>query len=179
VTLLPLLLLAPRRHEEAPWQRALSIAHIAVLNAFNVATIVLLFIFELSHAHHKVLTGEQLLLAAVQIWLTNVLVYALWFWELDGRGPAVRRQMNMLEDVPRCDFLFPQMTLPAETRARIAWHPQFADYAFLAFTNATAFSPTDTYPLTRLAKTLMTGEALTSLVTIAIIAGRAVNILGS
>jgi hypothetical protein len=115
----------------------------------------------------------------VQIWLTNVIVYALWFWEIDARGPEVRVHLAMDQEIRRADFLFPQMTVQPELRERIRWKPLFLDYVFLSFTNATAFSPTDTFPLTRFAKVLMMAEALTSLVTIAIIAGRAVNILGT
>jgi hypothetical protein len=177
--LVPLMLLSPRRHQEAAWQRIASIAHIAVLNAFNVATIVSLFFWQLSSHSHKQLSGEQLLLAAVQIWLTNVIVYALWFWEIDGRGPDVRLHAAVEREPLRADFLFPQMALQPDLRDRMAWKPRFLDYVFLSFTNATAFSPTDTFPLSRFAKVLMMAEAMTSLVTIAIIAGRAVNILGS
>ncbi|HEY9180968.1 MAG TPA: hypothetical protein VIO32_09630 [Candidatus Baltobacteraceae bacterium] len=179
VILVPLMIVAPHRHEEASWQRWLSIAHIAVLNAFNVATIVLLFFWQLSSHHQRHLTGEDLLVAAVQIWLTNVIVYALWFWEVDGHGPDARRHMTFEQEPGRADFLFPQMSLQPDIRKRIEWKPMFIDYVFLSFTNATAFSPTDTFPLSRFAKVLMMAQALTSLVTIAIIAGRAINILGS
>lgn len=179
VLLVPLMLISPHRHQEAPWQRFLSIVHIAVLNAFNVATIVLLFSWQTSQHPSKHLNGDQLLLAAVQIWLTNVIVYALWFWEVDGRGPDVRRHATVVRQVRRSDFLFPQMALQPDVQQALMWKPAFLDYVFLSFTNATAFSPTDTFPLSRLAKMLMMAEALTSLVTIAIIAGRAVNILGS
>jgi hypothetical protein len=176
--LVPLMLLAPHRHQEASWQRWASIAHIAVLNAFNVATIVLLFAWQLSEHRHP-LSGQQLLLAAVQIWLTNVIVYALWFWEIDGRGPDARLHVSFEREPVHADFLFPQMALQPDLRERMQWKPRFLDYVFLSFTNATAFSPTDTFPLTQFGKVLMMAEALTSLVTIAIIAGRAVNILGS
>lgn len=179
VILVPLMVISPRRHQEVSWQRWLSIAHIAVLNGFNIATIVLLFIWQLSEHHGRHLSGEQLLQAAVQIWLMNVIVYALWFWEIDAHGPEVRVHTTMDQELRRADFLFPQMSLQPEIRQRINWKPLFLDYVFLSFTNATAFSPTDTFPLTRFAKVLMMAEALTSLVTIAIIAGRAVNILGT
>ena len=179
VILVPLMIISPHRHQEAAWQRWLSIAHIAVLNAFNVMTIVLLFFWQLSAHHGKRFTGEDLLLAAVEIWLTNVIVYALWFWEIDGHGPDVRLHTTFDQEPRRADFLFPQMSLQPDIRARIKWKPMFLDYVFLSFTNATAFSPTDTFPLTRFAKVLMMAQALTSLVTIAIIAGRAINILGT
>jgi hypothetical protein len=179
VILIPLMILSPRRHEEAAWQRWMSIVNVALLNAFNIATIVLLFMWQFSVHHRKSISGEDLLLAAVQIWLTNIIVYALWFWEIDGHGPDARAHMDFTRDIRRSDFLFPQMALQPDIREQLNWKPAFWDYVFLAFTNATAFSPTDTFPLTRFAKVLMTAEALTSLVTIAIIAGRAINILGS
>lgn len=178
-TLMPLMILAPRRHMETPWQRWLSIAHIALLNAFNVATIVLLFVWQLSAHFHKNISGQNLLLAAVEIWLTNVIVYALWFWEVDGGGPDARTHVAGEGQALGGDFLFPQMMLSPQVQERLDWRPRFLDYVFLSFTNATAFSPTDTFPLTRFAKMLMMAEAMTSLITIAIIAGRAVNILGS
>lgn len=177
--LVPLMLVSPHRHQEVAWQRWLSIGHIAILNGFNVTTIVLLFGWQISEHHHKALSGEQLLLAAVQIWLTNIIVYALWFWEIDAHGPEVRVHTPFDQEIRRADFLFPQMALQPDLRERLKWKPLFLDYVFLSFTNATAFSPTDTFPITRFAKVLMMAEALTSLVTIAIIAGRAVNILGT
>jgi len=176
--LIPLLILAPRRHQESDWQRMASIAHIAVLGLFNIATIALLLVHELSVQHHKAFSGEQLLLAAIQIWLTNILVYALWFWEIDGRGPKARCHESFIDNPQNADFLFSQSLLDPQLRGKTVWRSRFLDYLFLAFTNATAFSPTDTFPLTPLAKTLMMAEALTSLVTIAVIAGRAINILG-
>jgi hypothetical protein len=177
--LAPLMVLAPRRNDEANWQRMASIIHIALLSIFNLATVVLLFVWQLSVHHHRFISGEVLLRAGAAIWFTNVIVYALWFWELDAQGPRRREHIRFEEQPQRCDFLFPQMTLQPDIRARLRWKPRFLDYLFVSFTNAAAFSPTDTLPLTRLAKTLMIAEALVSLVTIALIAGRAVNILGT
>jgi len=177
-TLGPLLVLKPKRHEEAPWQRGLSILSIAFLNAFNIATIVLLCIWQFSAHYRRPISGEALLLAAVEIWFTNVIVYALWYWEFDGNGPDTRLHTPLERELQRSDFLFPQMTLEPDLRERLRWKPRFVDYLFLAFTNATAFSPADTFPLTHRAKVLMMGESLASLVTIAIIAGRAVGMIG-
>lgn len=116
--------------------------------------------------------GTTLLLDALNIWFTNVIVFALWFWNLDRSGPALRG----LHKQAVADFLFPQMTLdPARWDARFS--PGFVDYLFLSFTNATAFSPTDTMPLSQRAKLLMMAEASISLLTIALVAARAVNIL--
>jgi hypothetical protein len=177
--LVPLLILAPHRHRENERARFASIAHIAILSVFNVATIALFLVQLLTTHHHRIFTGEQLLVAAVQIWLTNMLVYALWFWEIDGGGPSARCHQSFVDNPELGDFMFSQSLLDPELRAKLNWRPRFLDYLFLAFTNATAFSPTDTFPLTSLGKVLMMAEALTSLVTIAIVAGRAINILGS
>ncbi len=179
VILIPLIVISPRRHHESPLHRGMSIFTVVLLNVFNVGTVVTLLLQIVSVHHRKPIGGEQLLLAAVEIWLTNVIVYALWFWEIDGHGPDVRPRTQNEQEVRRADFLFPQMALTPEVREHYPWRPGFLDYVFLSFTNATAFSPTDTFPLTGIAKVMMMAEALTSLVTIAVVAGRAINIMGS
>jgi uncharacterized membrane protein len=115
--------------------------------------------------------GRSLVYASVPIWITNVLVFALWFWELDRGGPAARLRRDHREP----DFLFPQMSLPQA--AERGWSPKFLDYLYTSFTNATAFSPTDTMPLTSWAKLLMMLQSFASLVTVALVVSRAVNIL--
>ncbi|WP_046868028.1 hypothetical protein [Microvirga massiliensis] len=115
--------------------------------------------------------GTTLLIDALNIWVTNVIIFALWFWNIDRGGPP--RIGFAKTDI--ADFLFPQMTL--STRGAANWVPGFVDYLFLSFTNATAFSPTDTMPLTGRAKILMMVEAIVSLLTVALVAARAVNIL--
>jgi hypothetical protein len=168
--LVPLSIIAPRRtYDEAKWRRIAAIALIAIINAANVASLVFLVKFLIS-AGGKV-TGVQLLLSSTEIWLTNVLVFALWYWELDRGGPKHR----LIASTRGADFLFPQMVTPACATAN--WMPHFVDYFYLAFTNATAFSPTDTMPLTPIAKMLMAVQSLASLLTIALVAARAVNIL--
>jgi hypothetical protein len=120
-------------------------------------------------------TGQTMLLDAVNIWATNVVVFALWFWALDRGGPAARG----LVQEQQSDFLFTQQQTMIVDRARfVNWSPGFVDYFFLAFTNSTAFSPADTFPLTIRAKLLMMAEAAISLATIAVVASRAVGILG-
>ena len=105
------------------------------------------------------------------IWLTNFLIFALWYWELDRGGPGKRAAGH--DAAP--DFLFPQMSDDRiEPRD---WRPQFIDYLYVSLTNATAFSPTDTMPLSRMAKTIMGVQAIVSLVTLGLIISRAVNIL--
>ena len=119
----------------------------------------------------KAENGRTLLLDAVIIWMINIIVFALWFWGVDGGGPAVRHAQNR----PYFEFLFPQATINKD--APVAFSPGFIDYLFLSFTNATAFSPTDTMPLSQRAKLLMMAEAMISLLTIAFVAARAVGIL--
>jgi len=104
------------------------------------------------------------------IWLTNVIVFALWYWEFDRGGPAARASAR--KKLP--DFVFTQMTAP-ELASR-DWEPAFLDYLYLSFTNATAFSPTDTLPLSRWAKLTMMFQSGISLVTVALVVARAVNI---
>jgi hypothetical protein len=114
-------------------------------------------------------SGQSLLLDAINIWGTNVIAFALWYWNIDRGGPASQGITMVEED----DFLFPQMTLP-ECKE---WTPGFTDYLYLSFTNASAFSPTDTMPLSERAKLLMMAESAISLLTLALVAARAVNIL--
>lgn len=178
VILVPLMVFKPRRHAESTSQRLASISIIGLLGAFNIGTIVTLFVQQFSHHFRKAVSGEDLLRAAVEIWLMNVIVYALWFWEVDGYGPDARLHADFDAKPRHADFLFPQMALDPEMRKRLKWRPQFVDYLFLAFTNATAFSPADTFPLTQLAKVLMMAESLGSLVTIVFIASRAISLFG-
>lgn len=112
-----------------------------------------------------------LLRAAALLWCANVLIFGLWYWQIDGGGPVKRHSAGH----QAADFMFPQQADGNPT----AWGPRFPDYLFLAFTAATALSPADTYPLTRTAKMLMLVEALLSMLIIVLLAGRAVNILGS
>ena len=120
-------------------------------------------------------TGQKagpLLITGAAIWLTNVVAFALWYWEFDRGGP-VSRALNLKDRYP--DFQYPQMTLPPEI-VPPDWEPGFLDYLYLAFTNATAFSPTDVMPLSRWAKAAMTVQSVISLVTVALVVSRAVNI---
>jgi hypothetical protein len=117
-------------------------------------------------------SGQTLLLDAINIWATNVIIFALWFWALDRGGPAGQ----LLGSGRGNDFLFTQQQT-GEPKRFPGWSPGFIDYLFLAFTNATAFSPADTFPLTVRAKLLMMAESAISLATIALVASRAVGIL--
>ncbi|WP_245771751.1 hypothetical protein [Actinacidiphila guanduensis] len=118
------------------------------------------------------LTAGALLVAGGEIWLINVVIFALAYWEWDRGGPAARAFAE--RDVP--DFLFVQMQEPE--LAPPHWEPEFLDYFYLSFTNSTAFSPTDVMPVTRPAKALMLAQSAVSLTTVVLVVARAVNILG-
>jgi hypothetical protein len=118
-------------------------------------------------------TPTHLLISGGLIWLTNVIVFGLWYWELDRGGP-VARALNT-KQYP--DFQFVQMVSPP-VMVPPDWEPHFVDYLYLAFTNAAAFSPTDVMPLSRWAKMAMTAQSAISIVTVALVVSRAVNILG-
>ncbi len=105
------------------------------------------------------------------IYLTNIIVFALWYWEWDRGGPVARAQGGR----PYPDLMFPQMV--NLTLAPPDWRPTFLDYLYLSFTNATAFSPTDVMPLSRWAKMLMLLQSAVALITVALVIARAVNIL--
>ncbi len=120
---------------------------------------------------------QALLRSATALWITNILVFAGWYWRLDAGGPHARELRRTHEDGA---FLFPQMTLDAETKKVMGeghWSPNFVDYLFLAFNVSTAFSPTDSPVLSRWAKVLMMTQSLISLTTVVLLAARAVNIL--
>ncbi len=122
------------------------------------------------------LAPRQLLSVAAVLWTSNVLVFASWYWRLDAGGPHARDLRNAHTEGA---FLFPQMTIESMKTPEGArgWSPGFVDYLFLAFNSSTAFSPTDVPVLSRWAKGLMMVQAGISLVTIALLAARAVNIL--
>lgn len=170
---------ARKASTDAQWQavdhyrrmvRRLALILTAVVTLMNFGALARLIAAILSgHAG----TGQTLLLDAVNIWVTNVVVFALWFWGIDRGGPA-----RDLAQGWQSDFLFTQQQAAMTEAAQFAnWSPGFVDYLFLAFTNATAFSPADTFPLTARAKLLMMAESAISLTTIAIVASRAVGIL--
>jgi hypothetical protein len=165
----PLLITNPRRiTRQSKASRFLGLLLIAVINAANFTSIGLLVHGLL---HGLKIDGRSLILAAIGIYVTNVLVFALWYWELDGGGPVAR----VLPEARLRDFQFPQMTMPELAQS---WSPTFIDYLYLSFTDSTAFSPTDAMPLTPWAKLLMLAEATASLVTVVIVASRAVGVLG-
>jgi hypothetical protein len=119
----------------------------------------------------------ELLGSAAALWLTNIVVFALWYWRLDAGGPNAREQRGAHVDGA---FLFPQMTLNAQAKKEMGeqnWSPGFVDYLFVAFNTSTAFSPTDCPVLSRWAKVLMMIQSLIAFSTVILLAARAVNIL--
>ncbi len=153
---------------EHPRRRRVALAMIAIVSLANAYSLVALCKYML---HHHVHEGDRLLVSGVAIWLTNFLIFALYYWELDRGGPGKRASGTDLAP----DFLFPQMT--DDTIEPRDWRPKFFDYLYVSLTNAAAFSPTDTMPLTTMAKAIMGAQSLVSLVTIGVIVSRAVNIL--
>jgi uncharacterized membrane protein len=119
----------------------------------------------------QVKDAKSLLITGGSIWLTNVVVFALWYWEFDRGGPGARAAAS--KQIP--DFMFPQMSDP--NLAAPHWATSFFDYLYISFTNSSAFSPTDVLPLTRWAKALMLVQSVTSLIVVALVVARAVNIL--
>jgi hypothetical protein len=178
--LVPLSIFVPRRHRETRRTRIWSILLIAIVNFFNLVS-VLLLVTDLFHPTKGPHAPGILLRIGSQIWATNILVFALWFWELDGDGPDARAHATTATEIQNADFLFPQMQMQIAgaggrpTCIDPLWKPQFIDYLYLAFTNSTAFSPTDTMPLSRWAKVLMTIEAVIALITVVIVVARAIN----
>jgi uncharacterized membrane protein len=164
--LVPLALTTPHRiADEGMRVRHVTVGLIATIGAANAVALSLLVHYLLAGGRAS---GGDLLLSAITIWLTNVLVFALWYWELDAGGPAARAAR-----AGPGDFRFPQ-----QVAGTTGWSPGFVDYLYLSFTNATAFSPTDTVPLSGWAKLLMMVQALVSLLTLVLVAAHAVNVLG-
>ena len=153
--------------------RSLSLMLAAILSLANGWSVVRLAI-DITQGN-KGQTAGQLLITGGVIWLTNVIVFGLWYWEFDRGGP-VARALNIKNRLP--DFQFVQMVSPPEM-VPPDWEPLFIDYLYLAFTNAAAFSPTDVMPLSRWAKAAMTVQSIISIVTVALLVSRAVNILPS
>ena len=162
-------ILEPRKvnsHSGLP--RNLSLGLAAAMSAANLFSIFRLINELLSG---QVRDAKSLLITGGAIWITNVIVFALWYWEFDRGGPGARAAAK--KSVP--DFLFPQMSDP--NLAAPHWSSSFFDYLYISFTNSSAFSATDVLPLTRWAKALMLFQSVTSLIVVALVVARAVNIL--
>jgi hypothetical protein len=145
-----------------------------IVSTIALASSLILLILRLPQHIDK---PEELLQAAAELWLSNILLFASWYWRLDGGGPNERDRRHTHQAGA---FLFPQMTLSEELRKTLGqhpWNPGFVDYLFLAFNTSTAFSPTDVPVLTRWAKVMMIIQSSISLASLALVAARAVNIL--
>jgi uncharacterized membrane protein len=154
--------------DEHPRRRRVALGLTAIVTAANIYSLGALTHFLLRHGTPN---GHELIISGVLIWLTNFLIFGLWYWEMDRGGPGKRAAGH---DGPP-DFLFVQMN--DDRIEPVDWRPRFIDYLYVSLTNATAFSPTDTMPLSPAAKSTMGVQSLVSLVTIGLIVSRAVNIL--
>jgi hypothetical protein len=166
VLLIPIIFSYHRGHYNVA--RILTFAATAVITLAMIASLALLIKGIPKHLDPP----ETLLRSAISLWITNVIVFALWYWKLDAGGPLGRDKARGDFD---SSFLFPQMLLREEPVE--VWSPQFLDYLFLAFNTSTAFSPTDTAVLSRWAKIGMMLQSIISLMIVALLAARAVNIL--
>jgi uncharacterized membrane protein len=169
VLLIGLFVVTPNQVEdEHPRRRRIALGLTAFVSAANIFSLGALTHFLLNHT---VSNGRALIISGVLIWLTNFLIFGLWYWELDRGGPGLRAAGH--DRAP--DFLFPQMSDDhIEPRD---WRPKFIDYLYVSLTNNTAFSPTDTMPLTPMPKVIMGVQSVVSLLTIGLVVSRAVNIL--
>jgi hypothetical protein len=154
--------------ERHDWRRRLAFTGLGTTTLLVAASAVLL----VQQLLTAVIEPSSLLFGAAAIWVANCVVFAVWYWEIDGGGPAKRRRDGHVSS----DFLFPQLQIGDGTSSG-GWWPGFIDYLFVAWNASTAFSPTDTLILTRRAKVLMMIQSLMSLVTIAVLAARAINTL--
>jgi len=168
---LPLAPLSARRHrhpDEAPWIRRVVLALISIVTVANVTSVALLVHRLLSS---NVSQGTQLIYSAVAIWLTNVIIYGVWFWEIDRGGP--HKRAGAVDLWP--DIQFPQMENPDLVPKD--WRPHFFDYLYTSFANGTSFAPADAMPLSLRLKVLFATESAVSLVAIVVVGARAINIL--
>jgi hypothetical protein len=159
-------------HRENAWASYGVLGALAIGLLYGVVALVVGLI-------QKTENATELLTSATVLWATNVIVFASWYWRLDGGGPNERERRDAHT---RGAFLFPQMTItPPSSDVTLAeeegWRPSFVDYLFLAFNTSTAFSPTDVPPLSPVAKMAMMLQSVISLTTVVVLAGRAVNIL--
>lgn len=145
--------------------RWLPIGALLVITAALTASAAFLVRALLDHS----LDATTLLLDGVLLWASNIVTFALWYWEVDGGGPANRHATGC----GSTDFAFPQKVLGGEDVA--SWTPDFVDYVFLAFNTNTAFSPTDTMVLGRRAKVMMMYQSVVSLTTVVVLVARAIN----
>ena len=170
VLLFALIVVAPARAtQHAIGLRRFALTVIAIVSLANSVSLGLLVHYLINGGH---VGGHRLILSGAVLWATNVLLFAIWYWEMDRGGPAMR----FIHPDALPDLQFPQMENPQLAPA--GWRPGFVDYLYTSLTNATAFSPTDTMPLTQSTKMVMGIQSITALLTVGLVIARAVNILG-
>ncbi|WP_291052610.1 hypothetical protein [Herbiconiux sp.] len=179
--LVAVIIINPHRMvRQTAWSRRLGVILVLVIGATNQIILVFLVYLLVSNTED----GPTLLLAALQVWLTNVIGFALLYWELDRGGPVVRTQRSR-DALPPADFRFPQdedhdasPEVAAHSSKSSNWLPGFVDYFYFSLSNSMAFSPTDTMPLTHRSKLLMGLEAFAGFVLLALVIARGVSLLG-
>ena len=169
VVLIVLLLVVPLAELSPGRARNAGIVLLGLLIASDAVAVGVL-LAALAGSSQSDLSAGDLLAHGVVVWLTNIITFALLFWQLDEGGPRLRAERERGDP----DFEFPQ-----DARPRTDWYPRLSDYLYVAFTNAIAVSPTDTMPLTRRAKGLMAVESLISYAVVILVVARAVNVLGT
>ena len=171
VLLIPTVL--THRHGKRSLNRALGMLISSIATIALIGSVVLLVRTLPSHRASPL----SLLLSGAELWLTNVLVFALWYWRLDGGGPTLRHEQKKFGST---SFLFPQMQIPKEERGQFEcprWRPKFIDYLFVAFTQSSTFGPTDAPLLARWAKVLAMIQVFISLSIVILLISRAVGVL--
>jgi uncharacterized membrane protein len=177
--LVPLIALNPRRFtRETRASRAMSLGLVGVIGAANLLSLILLV--------RALVKGDaddskKLLLAALQVWLTNIIVFGMAYWELDRGGPVKRTQLPRTE-LPPADFRFSQdensdsvAEIAVSSSEEADWMPTLVDYLYVSVTNSTAFSPTDTMPLSTRAKLMMSVQCMSALVISVLVIAKAVG----
>jgi hypothetical protein len=157
-----------RRLRERSIYRALSMLLLGLISLANITSFFL--VARLLVAEGQVLSGRELLVAALAIFLTNIIVFALWYWELDSPGLTGNKWSKHDKD-----FQFTQQDLSKDF---VDWQPGFIDYLYLSVTNGINFAPADVRPITHQAKLLMGTQALVSVFTLALVLARSISILG-
>lgn len=153
--------------------RILGLAISSIITIALISSVALLVHALPSHKESAI----QLLFSGALLWLTNVIVFALWYWRIDGGGPTKREERK---EFGSCSFLFPQMQVPRDERGQFAcarWRPHFIDYLFVAFTQSSTFGPTDAPLLARWAKVLAMIQAFISLLIVVLLISRAIGAL--
>lgn len=180
--LVPLVIVNPSRfRKQTAWSRTISLALVAVIGATNLLSLGLLVDSLLNETADD---GKRILLAALQVWLTNVIVFGLAYWELDRGGPVKRSHLPH-KQLPHADFRFAHDEnaatvdeVAATASSKSTWRPTLVDYLYVSVTNSSAFSPTDTMPLSTRAKLMMSVQSTAALIISLLVISKAVSALG-